>query len=180
MDFVEMVQKTINVEAKAGLRSSTMVRDLDACCLKGHHPSQNTFSKVQTQGSSYKDLFRSKEPKNTDPKLAPPRGNAAELAKKEDKNTRLWKCRQEQNKQTPITSDNTKASKKKKKRRDLSKVTCFNCDKKNHYASDCTKSPKNSYRSRQPRCQWPMGLRKLLLESPASTTRFNSRKAKSR
>ena len=41
-----MVQKAVNVEAKAGLKSSIMVQDLDACCLKDHRPSYNTFSKV--------------------------------------------------------------------------------------------------------------------------------------
>ena len=48
MDFKDMVQKAVNAEAKAGLRFSTMVRDSDARCPKGHHPSYNTSSKVQT------------------------------------------------------------------------------------------------------------------------------------
>ena len=31
MDFKEMVQKAVNTEAKASLRSSAMVRDSDIC-----------------------------------------------------------------------------------------------------------------------------------------------------
>ena len=48
IDFEEMVQRAVNAEAKAGLRSNTMVRKSDARCLRGHRPSHNTFSKVQT------------------------------------------------------------------------------------------------------------------------------------
>ena len=43
-----MVQKAVSAEAKAGLRSSIMVRDLDIRCLKGHRPSNSTAAKVQT------------------------------------------------------------------------------------------------------------------------------------
>ena len=48
MDFEEMMQRAVNAETKAGLRSSTMVRDLDIRCLWGHRPFHNTFSKMQT------------------------------------------------------------------------------------------------------------------------------------
>ena len=144
MDFEEMVQKAVNAEAKAGLRSSIIVRDSDAGFLRGHRLSHNTSSKVQTQGS--KDSFCSQNPKPTDPKPAPSCDNAAESAKKEDrkdKKKKLRNRRREWNKQTPATGDNTEALKKKKKRHDPSKVMCFNCDKKGHYASDCTKPSKN-------------------------------------
>ena len=48
MDFEEMVQKAINAEARAGLRSSTMVQDSDIRCPKDHRPSNSTIAKVQT------------------------------------------------------------------------------------------------------------------------------------
>ena len=91
MNFVEMVQTVVNVEAKAGLISSTMVRDLDARYPRGYRPSQNTSSKVQTQG--FKDFFRSKEPKPKDPKPASSRNNVVELAKKEDRKKKKKKFR---------------------------------------------------------------------------------------
>ena len=144
MDFEEMVQRAVNAEAKTGLRSSTMVWNLDACCPRGHRLSHNTFSKVQTQGS--KDSSRSKEPKPKDLKPAPSRDNVAEPVKKENrknKKKRLQNHRREQNKQIPATNKNTKAPKKKKKRRDPSEVTCLNRDKKGHYASNCTEPLKN-------------------------------------
>ena len=85
MDFVKMVQRAVNAEAKAGLRSSTMIRQSDAHCPKNYRPSYNTFSKVQTQGSSHKDSPHSEEPKPKDPKPAPVHDNAVEPAKKKDR-----------------------------------------------------------------------------------------------
>ena len=91
MDFQEMMQKAVNSEAKAGLKSSTMVRDSDACCPRGHHLSHNTSSKIQTIGS--KDSSGSKETKPKDSKLAPSCDNAAEPAKKEDRKNMMKKLR---------------------------------------------------------------------------------------
>lgn len=44
--FEKMVQKTINIEAKTGLISSTIIRDLDACYSKDQRLSHNISSKV--------------------------------------------------------------------------------------------------------------------------------------
>ena len=103
---------------------------------------------MQTQGT--KDLFCPKETKSKDPKSALSRDNAAELPKKDnrkDKKKRFRGQRREYTgewkEQTPATNVNTtNVSKKKKKRRDVSEITCFNCDKKGHFASNCIK-PKN-------------------------------------
>ena len=68
-------------------------------------------------------------------------------AKKEDKYKRL-KCLQERTrklKKTPAISNNAINVSKKdsRKKRDTSKITCFNCNKKGYYASDYNKPPKN-------------------------------------
>ena len=62
-DFEEMVQRAVNAEVKASLRSSTMVRDSDIRCPRDHHPSNSTALKVQTQGTTAKDSSRLEEPK---------------------------------------------------------------------------------------------------------------------
>ena len=62
IDFKEMVQRAVNAEFKAGLRSSAMVRDSDIRYPRGHRPSINTTSKVQTQGTIAKDS-QQEEPK---------------------------------------------------------------------------------------------------------------------
>ena len=144
MNFEEMIQRAVNAEAKAGLRSTIMVRDSDIHCSQGHRPSNNAASKVQTQGITAKDSSRFKELKTKDPKSVPLRKNLAEPAKKKDKQKR-FKCRQErtkESKETPATGNNTVDAIKKKKRCDTNKVTYFNCNKKSHYTSNCTK-PKN-------------------------------------
>ena len=83
MNFEEMMQKAVNAEAKAGLRPSIIVRDLNTCYPKSHRPSHNTSSKMQIQGSNHKHSPCSKESKSKDLKSAPPRSNMAEPAKKE-------------------------------------------------------------------------------------------------
>ena len=143
-----MVQRVVNAEAKAGLRSSTIVWDSDACYPRGHRPSHNTSSKMQTQGS--KDLSRPRKTKPKDSKSAPSRDNAAKSPKKDDRKDKKKRFRgqrrehiEERKEQTPATNVNTtNVLKKKKKRHDVSEITYFNCDKKGHFASDCTK-PKN-------------------------------------
>ena len=153
MDFEEMVQRAVNAEAKAGLRSSTMVRESDARCPRGHRPSHNTSSKVQTQGSSHKDSPRTeesrpKEAKSTDGKNpAPPRSESAEPGKisridkkkeylEKKKKKRDWK------KNTPATGDNANAVEvgEKKKQGD---DRCYNCQKKGNFSRNCPKPPKN-------------------------------------
>ena len=78
------MQKTVNTKAKASKKSSTMSSDLDVCFPWGHQLFHNNSSKMQTQGFSDKDLPRPKKSKNKNFILAPPCGNIAEPAMKED------------------------------------------------------------------------------------------------
>ena len=146
MDFEEMVQRAVNAEAKAGLRSSTMVRESDARCPRSHRPSYNTSSKVQTQGTTAKEPrtkeSRPKEAKSTDGKApAPPRSD--KLAKPNcKKKKREWLKKKKDS--TPATEDNAiEAQKKKRTPGNTSQVTCYNCQKKSHFANKCPKPPKN-------------------------------------
>ena len=85
-NFKEIIQKIVNAKAKSGLRSSTIVWDLNVYCSKGHHLSHNTFSKVQTQDSNNKNSSCSRKAKPKDPKLALLCDNAVvEPAKKKDR-----------------------------------------------------------------------------------------------
>ena len=145
MDFEEMVQRAVNAEAKAGLRSSSMVRDSDIRCPRGHRPSNSTAAKVQTQGT--KDSHP-EEPKAKETRPASSRAEASEpseQARKEKKRKRHPE-RRDKKEQTPASTANaTEVQQKKKKKnrdRDVSEVTCYNCNKKGHYANTCTE-PKN-------------------------------------
>ena len=54
MNFKEIVQKTVNAEAKTSLRSGTMVQDSDICCFKSHYSSNSIALKVQNKGTTAK------------------------------------------------------------------------------------------------------------------------------
>ena len=148
MDFEEMVQRAINAESKAGLRSSAMIRDSDIHCPQSHRLSNNTASRVQTQGTTAKDSHK-EEPKVKEVKPTLSRAAEAseplEQARKEKKRKKHSK-RRDKKEQTPASTANvTEVQQKKKKKnqdRDVSEVTCYNCNKKGHYANTCTK-PKN-------------------------------------
>ena len=75
--FEEIVQKAVNAEAKARLRLIIMIRDLDARYPRDQRLSHNTFFRVQTQGSNYKnsphiDKFRPKKAKQASGKITTP------------------------------------------------------------------------------------------------------------
>ena len=104
MDFEEMVKSAVNVEAKAGLRSSTMVRDLNIRCSRGHRPSNNTAAKLQTQGT--KDSHP-KEPKVKEVRPTPSwaeLSEPSEQARKEKKKKRHQERRDKN--QTPANTAN--------------------------------------------------------------------------
>ena len=48
INIEEKMQKAVNVEAKASLRSSNMVQGSDIHCPRGHRLSKSIASKVQT------------------------------------------------------------------------------------------------------------------------------------
>ncbi len=58
------MEKADNVEAKINLQPPFYVRDIDASCLKGHHPSakknkEDTYRKPQNEASKDKNKAKS-------------------------------------------------------------------------------------------------------------------------
>ena len=141
-----MVQRAVNAEAKAGLRSNIMVRDADFRCPRGYCPSQNTFTKVQTQGSTVKkskpEKSRPKDLKPANGKTpAPPRINEPRKTSYQDKKKEYLKKKQDRKNSTPATWDNAIEGKKKQNNRGNGKY--YNCQKKGHFARNCPEPPKN-------------------------------------
>ena len=63
VNFEEIVQRAVNAEAKAGLKSTIMVQDLDIYCFQGYCLSNNIALKVQIQGIIAKNFSRPEKPK---------------------------------------------------------------------------------------------------------------------
>ena len=83
INFEEIVQRAVNTEAKASLRSSTIVQNSDIRCPRGHRPSNSTISKVQTQGTTAKNFSRPEKPKSKDTKTV--HADVAELLEQDRK-----------------------------------------------------------------------------------------------
>ena len=149
MNFEEIMQRAVNVEAKASLKSSIIIWDLDIYCSGSHRSFNSTALKMQTQGTTVKDSSRPKKPKVKETKSI--RANAVEPLEQDKKDKKDWgdKKRSFRKKKkrsnTLVTGNNAiDALKKKKKNRDcdISEVTCYNFNKKEHFAKTCIK-PKN-------------------------------------
>ena len=135
MNFEEMVQKIVNAKSKAGLKYIIMIRDLDICYSQDYCPSNNIALKVQIQRIIAKDSSYPKKPKTKDPKSAFLRDNIVEPAKKKN-NQMKFKYRQKctkKPKKNPATGNKIIDATKKKKKRAINKVTCFNCNQKDYY-----------------------------------------------
>ena len=75
-----MIQKSINVKAKASLKFDIMIWNLDIHCPRDYYPSYNISSKIQIQ--CFKDFSYSKKLKPKDLKSALSYNNMAKLSKK--------------------------------------------------------------------------------------------------
>ena len=151
-----MVQRTVNVEVKAGLKLSIIVRNADFRCPRGYRLSQNTSIKVQTQGSTAKESkpkeFRPKDLKPANVKTpALPRSNELRKISCQDKKKEYLKKKRDQKNSIPAIEDNAIESEKKRNNRGDGKY--YNCQKKGHFARNCLKPPKNLCRSWQLPCR---------------------------
>lgn len=52
----ELVEKAVDVEAKAGLQPTSFVIEIDQRCPRGNRLAHTTVAKFPTQGSSFWDL----------------------------------------------------------------------------------------------------------------------------
>ena len=116
--FEEIVQRAVNAEAKAGLKSSIMVRDADSRYFRGHCPSQNTSTKVQTQGSTAKKSKpKESRPKDSKPANgktpALPRIDESGKSFYQNKKKEYLKKKRDRKNPTPAIGDNAIESEKK-------------------------------------------------------------------
>ena len=168
----ELVEKTIDAEAKAGLQPSSFVRDMDRLCPQGNRPPHTV---AKSQASSTWD------PRN-DPseKIGPqasstwdPRDEPSEKAPAQYKPPHSLQSRSLRSKKADTSDKRSRREKKEQYRqdqerhrnsgtrttgviapnavrpssgvcKDLSHITCFNCDQRGHYATNCSEPQKDA------------------------------------
>ena len=137
-NYEELVAKAIRTEAKAGLQPSSYVRKTNQQVFWGNRPAYTTAHKVQTQGAT-KDYCGDK------PKAKASESASTKDSKPSDKARKSRRRRQNKDKRNstnPAIGVN-KAEVGKKK--DISEVKYYNCNKKGQFATKCPKpqKPKN-------------------------------------
>ena len=138
-DYEELVAKAVRAEAKADLQTSSYVRETDLQILRGNRSAHTTAHKVQTQGA----VSRGDESKGKSSASTP--ASASTDPKPSDKARKDKKKKQHRDKRDSRESRDTPASgfnvtevgekKRRRKRKDPSEITCYNCNKPGHYAN---------------------------------------------
>ena len=153
IDYEELVLKAVRVEAKAGLCPSSYVRKTDLDCLRGNQSAHTTVHKVQIKGAG-KD-YRGDDSKASKGSTHTPASASTQDSKPSDKARKDKKKKYYQDKRdskepkdstTPAFGVNMAevgGKGRRKNKRDVSEITCFNCNKKGHYSNKCPELPKN-------------------------------------
>ena len=158
-----LVKKATKAEVKAKIQASVS-RNTDQHCHQGSRLMHTTAAKANPQPQTTKDP-RPEESKvrglESTVSAAPPRSNISESSAKarrdKKKNRRRYDQRQRQTEgSTPASGVNAAKVGEPKKRnddrnwnrpsrtpRDLRESTCYNCNKKSHFAKSCSEPLKN-------------------------------------
>ena len=150
-DYEELVAKAIKAKAKVGLRPSSYVQEADLQVFWESWPTLIITHKVQTQGAvTCGDESRTKVLAITPAQDSEPSDKSRKNKKKKQHRDKKDSREPKENSTTSVTrvkvaevGGSEKTSKREKK--NLSGVTCYNCNKKRHFANKCRESrrPKN-------------------------------------
>ena len=147
VDYEELVAKAVRAEAKTGLRPSSYVQETDLWCFQGNRLVHTTAHKVQTQGTMNRE-DNSKAPKDlaSTPTSASTQdsepSNKARKKKKKKQHKDKRDSREPRDSSTSATRVN-KAEVGGRRKKDISEVTCYNCNKKEHFTTKCPEHRKS-------------------------------------
>ena len=149
--FEKLVEKAVNANAKAALRPRSYACKTDQHCLRDSRPSA---AKASTEGQPIKDP-RVEELKKLEESKAPAaqRSNnikTSEQAQKRKKKKDRRYYGQKLQDSTPATGVNltntlggdSSGSERSQPQKNLSQITCYNCNKNGHYVTKCPEPPK--------------------------------------
>ena len=147
VDYEELVAKAVKAEAKAGLLPSFYVWETDLWCLRGNRPAHTTAHKVQTQGAVNcgDDSKASKGPASTPTSASTQDSELSDKARREKKKKQhkdKKDFKESRDSSIPVTGV-SKAEVGGKRKKDISEVTYYNCNKKGYFAIKCPESWKS-------------------------------------
>ena len=158
-NYEELVAKAVRVEAKAGLRPSSYVRQTDQQVSRGNWSAHTTAHKVQTHGA-IKDYYGNKSRAKASISTSTQDSKPFDKARK-DKKQKQHKAKQDS---TPATGVNmAEVGNYKTRKKDISKITYYNCNKKGHYLNKYVElwKSKKKYQSQRPPRRWLVLEKKL-------------------
>ena len=159
----EVVDKTIDAEAKANLQAPSKTKEMDSRCSRVQRPTK----KEDKDSRDYKKNKSSQNPP-INASLSGTQSSPAQPKKEQNSRFRQERSRRQgQGQNTPATSVNATAVRKNKNKdkdkKDFSNIECYTCKQKGHYANKCPKKElKNWCRSWQPLCWWLKIVRRQL------------------
>ena len=140
-NYEELVAKAVRAEARAGLRPSSYIRKTNQQVFRGNWPAHTTAHKVSTweaMKNHCKDKSKAKASVPTSIQDSQPSNKARKnKIKKQHKAKRDF---------TPATGVNKlDVGDHETKKKDVSEITCYNCNRKRDYLNKCLKpqKPKN-------------------------------------
>ncbi len=138
MPWDNLIKAANKAETRAKIQESTY---LDQWCAKGKQPLKMSLNSRDDQAEKAKAiLLQAKASPPASDQSEAPEKIRKEKKKKWQQKERARKDPKEGNPAPAASGSNTvqaTGGQKKKKTRDASEVTCYSCNKKGHYASDC-------------------------------------------
>ena len=149
----EAIKKTIDAKAKTSLQPPSILREMDQHCPRGNRLAYTTMAQFQASTRDPRDEFSASSAwhsQDKSPRFSHPHFLRSESGETSEKNFRKEKKKQRrldheraQKNSTPAASvyaPNVASTACK----DLSHITYFNYNKKDHYATKCPKPRKDS------------------------------------